>query len=226
MRHFAMTGISTTAMISRIFFGEAMRATPPSARICAGTRSRAITATAPARCAISACFASVTSMITPPLSISARPVFRRRLVLCPLFCDMGLLFSGNSFQLSAVSNQHNPLRVLGVALPWHSFYSPRTVRGTPNDGGGMGGRARTPVAPSYRFSALHKPCEHALWIDRDEQAFTARQHFPFCVQDLGHIDVLPALHLNLPRFHAQRLVQRHRLQIVHGNLGRQGHHLT
>src|SRR5580658_5717041 len=88
MRHFAMTGISTTAMISRITFGEAMRATPPSARICAGTRSRAITATAPARSAISACFAVVTSMITPPLSISARPVFRRRLVVCPLFCDI------------------------------------------------------------------------------------------------------------------------------------------
>src|SRR4029077_227545 len=46
--------------------------------------------------------ASVTSMITPPLSISARPVFRRRLVLCPLFCDMGLLFSGYSFQLTAI----------------------------------------------------------------------------------------------------------------------------
>jgi hypothetical protein len=27
-------------------------------------------------------------MMTPPLSISARPVFRRRLVELPLFCDM------------------------------------------------------------------------------------------------------------------------------------------
>src|SRR5208282_3091939 len=94
MRHLAMTGISTTAMISRITLGEAMRATPPSARICAGTRSRAITATAPARWAISACRAVVTSMITPPLSISARPVLRRRLVvLCPLFCDIVGAFS-------------------------------------------------------------------------------------------------------------------------------------
>jgi hypothetical protein len=32
--------------------------------------------------------------MTPPLSISARPVFRRRLVLCPLFCDIVGLFSG------------------------------------------------------------------------------------------------------------------------------------
>ena len=70
-------------MISRIFFGEAMRATPPSARICAGTRSSAITAAAPACSAMVACSALVTSMITPPLSISARPVFSRRL-LAPL----------------------------------------------------------------------------------------------------------------------------------------------
>ena len=44
-------------MISLMIFGEAMRATPPSARICAGTRSRAMTATAPAFSAISACSA-------------------------------------------------------------------------------------------------------------------------------------------------------------------------
>ena len=53
-----------------------MRATPPSLRMSAGTRSRAITATAPASSAIRACSAVVTSMITPPFSISARPVFR------------------------------------------------------------------------------------------------------------------------------------------------------
>src|SRR5580692_11164256 len=94
MRHFAITGIETSAMISRIFLGEAMRATPPSARICAGTRSSAITATAPAFSAIEACWALVTSIITPPFSISARPVFRRRLVGLPLFWDMCGLFSG------------------------------------------------------------------------------------------------------------------------------------
>src|SRR5690242_11380667 len=93
MRHFAITGMETAAMISRIFLGEAMRATPPSARICAGTRSSAMTDTAPAFSAISACLASVTSMMTPPLSISARPVLRRRLVELPLFWDMVGLFS-------------------------------------------------------------------------------------------------------------------------------------
>jgi len=47
------------------------------ARMSAGTRSRAMTATAPASSAINACSAFVTSMITPPLSISARPVLTR-----------------------------------------------------------------------------------------------------------------------------------------------------
>src|SRR3954464_3042214 len=74
MRHFAITGIETASWISEILSGSAMRATPPSRRMSAGTRSSAITATAPASSAMRACSASVTSMITPPLSISARPL--------------------------------------------------------------------------------------------------------------------------------------------------------
>src|ERR1700759_2191240 len=50
-----------------------MRATPPSRRMSAGTRSSAMTAAAPASSAILACSGVTTSMITPPLSISARP---------------------------------------------------------------------------------------------------------------------------------------------------------
>src|ERR1051326_6434454 len=50
-----------------------MRATPPSRRMSAGTRSRAMTATAPASSATFACSAVTTSMMTPPLSIWARP---------------------------------------------------------------------------------------------------------------------------------------------------------
>ena len=50
-----------------------MRATPPSRRMSAGTRSRAITAQAPASSAILACSAVTTSMMTPPFNISARP---------------------------------------------------------------------------------------------------------------------------------------------------------
>ncbi len=55
-----------------------MRATPPCARMSAGTRSSAITAQAPASSAMRACSASVTSMITPPLSISASPLLTRK----------------------------------------------------------------------------------------------------------------------------------------------------
>src|SRR6266849_101472 len=77
MRTLAITGIVTVAMISRITLIDAMRATPPSLRISDGTRSSAITAHAPAFSAIFACSAFVTSMITPPLSISARPTFTR-----------------------------------------------------------------------------------------------------------------------------------------------------
>jgi hypothetical protein len=70
-----MTGIVTASWIAAIMLGSDMRATPPSARMSLGTRSSAITATAPEASATRACSASTTSMMTPPLSISARPVF-------------------------------------------------------------------------------------------------------------------------------------------------------
>ena len=54
-----------------------MRATPPSRRMSAGTRSSAITAQAPASSAIRAWSGVTTSMITPPLSISANPALTR-----------------------------------------------------------------------------------------------------------------------------------------------------
>src|SRR4029453_13882219 len=77
MRHFAMTGIVTASWISRILSGSLMRATPPCTRMSAGTRSSAMTATAPASSAMRAWSAATTSMITPPFSISARPVLTR-----------------------------------------------------------------------------------------------------------------------------------------------------
>ena len=57
--------------------GSLIRETPPWARMSAGTRSRAITATAPASSAILACSAVTTSMMTPPFSISAMPRLTR-----------------------------------------------------------------------------------------------------------------------------------------------------
>src|SRR5882757_7842908 len=74
MRALAMTGIVTASWIPLIIAGSDMRATPPSRRMSAGTRSSAITAQAPASSAVRACSGVTTSMITPPLSISARPV--------------------------------------------------------------------------------------------------------------------------------------------------------
>ena len=84
MRAFAMTGMVTAPMISRIFSGSDMRATPPIARMSAGTLSSAITAQAPASSAILACSAVTTSMITPPLSICARPVLRVQVPVFPV----------------------------------------------------------------------------------------------------------------------------------------------
>ena len=77
MRALAMTGMVTASWMPLMSAGSDMRATPPSRRISAGTRSSAITAAAPASSAIFACSALTTSMITPPLSISARPAFTR-----------------------------------------------------------------------------------------------------------------------------------------------------
>ena len=64
-------------MMPSIMSGSLILATPPCARMSAGTRSSAITATAPASSAILAWSGVTTSMITPPLSISAMPRFTR-----------------------------------------------------------------------------------------------------------------------------------------------------
>src|SRR5881227_3021661 len=77
MRALAITGMETASMIPSIMSGSLIRETPPWARMSAGTRSSAITATAPASSAIFACSAVTTSMITPPLSISAMPRLTR-----------------------------------------------------------------------------------------------------------------------------------------------------
>jgi hypothetical protein len=77
IRAFAITGIVTAFWISWIFFTGDIRATPPSRRMSEGTRSSAMTDAAPASSAIFACSALTTSMITPPLSISASPLLTR-----------------------------------------------------------------------------------------------------------------------------------------------------
>ncbi len=77
MRALAITGIDTASMMLSIMSGSLIRETPPWARMSAGTRSSAMTATAPASSAIFACSAVTTSMMTPPFSISASPRFTR-----------------------------------------------------------------------------------------------------------------------------------------------------
>src|SRR3954449_7641124 len=78
IRALAITGIVTASWMPAIISGSDMRATPPSLRMSAGTRSSAMTAAAPASSAILASSAVTTSMITPPLSISARPDLTRK----------------------------------------------------------------------------------------------------------------------------------------------------
>ena len=62
-------------------------------------------------------------------------------------------------------------------------------------------------------STFHEFAEHLLGIDGDEDAFAARQDFAFLVEDFGGVDVLAAVHADLPTFDPQRLLQRNGLQI-------------
>src|SRR5437660_1159229 len=88
MRAFAMTGMLTASWMPTIISGSDIRATPPSRRMSAGTRSSAMTAAAPASSAILAWSGVTTSMITPPLSISASPALTVKVAssrgMCPL----------------------------------------------------------------------------------------------------------------------------------------------
>ncbi len=77
MRALAITGMVTAEMMPSMRSGSLIRATPPCERMSAGTRSNAMTATAPAPSAMRACSGVTTSMITPPLSISAMPRLTR-----------------------------------------------------------------------------------------------------------------------------------------------------
>src|SRR5436190_19282923 len=77
MRALAITGTVTASLMPSIISGSDRRATPPSRRMSDGTRSSAITATAPASSAIFAWAGSTTSMMTPPFNISASPRFTR-----------------------------------------------------------------------------------------------------------------------------------------------------
>src|ERR1700710_1759123 len=108
IRALAITGIETASMMPSIMSGSLIRATPPWARMSAGTRSRAITATAPASSAIFAWSGVTTSMITPPLSISAIPRLTREVP-----CSGAVVLSG---VLSAMVRSY--VRGLGRLTPY------------------------------------------------------------------------------------------------------------
>src|SRR5664280_347499 len=95
IRALAITGTVTAALMPSMRAGSLIRATPPSRRMSAGTRSRAMTATAPASSATLACSASTTSMITPPRSISASPRFTVKV-------PVGRAFESGSRAVSAI----------------------------------------------------------------------------------------------------------------------------
>jgi hypothetical protein len=46
--------------------------------------------------------------------------------------------------------------------------------------------------------SVHKPGEHPIGIDGDKRSLAARQHFVAAIQNLGHIDVAPSAHVQLP----------------------------
>src|SRR5215510_15367945 len=121
IRAFAITGMVTVRMISSITLIAAIRATPPSLRISEGTRSSAITATAPASSAIFACSALVTSMMTPPFSISANPTFNRGVptsMRVPSFdCELCALLSQRIAQIGD--------QVVGIFQPYRNTNEPR-----------------------------------------------------------------------------------------------------
>src|SRR6476661_7041259 len=105
MRALAITGMLTAAWMPTIISGSDIRATPPSRRMSAGTRSSAITAAAPACSAIFACTEVTTSMITPPLSISARPAFTVNVASSRLmpFCSLSAWECSRAIPRAAMS---------------------------------------------------------------------------------------------------------------------------
>ncbi len=85
-------------------------------------------------------------------------------------------------------------------------------------------RAGRPSPPPDLF--VYELGEHAMRVDRDEQAFTSRQYLAFLIQNLRRVDVLATTHAQLAGFHSQGFVQRDGLQVVHRDLRRERDYLT
>src|SRR4051812_17999113 len=171
MRALAITGIETALMIPSTMSGSDIRDTPPWARMSAGTRSSAITATAPASSAILACSGVTTSMITPPLSISAIPRLTRAepvTVVVPVTgSDMTLLPRATTL-LRAIL----PAQAVPAEGHRRSSGMPRPVeRSLPRRGLGLVGRgfvdveeARLGVAPGQAEQADQPAAAHGQGV--------------------------------------------------------------
>src|SRR5437867_2053975 len=151
MRALAMTGMVTAFWISWILRTGDMRATPPSFRMSDGTRSRAITDAAPASSAILACSALVTSMMTPPLSISARPMCLRSAILSPFVSAMTTPFI---FAVGAPAQGSGTRRSAIERASLFDLPSERLRRAPALDGRALSTRARAPTSYQRRRHAL------------------------------------------------------------------------
>ena len=110
-------------MISSIMSGSLILATPPWARMSAGTRSSAMTATAPASSAIFACSEVTTSMITPPLSMSAMPRLTRAVPVAavagfPAGIPLAAMAVSPAPAAALLTDTMNLTRSLLWLLPW------------------------------------------------------------------------------------------------------------
>src|SRR5437870_1122732 len=123
-----MTGMVTASMIDLISCGSDIRATPPSLRMSAGTRSRAITAQAPASSAILACSGVTTSMMTPPFNISAWPALTLKVPVTEPFPVRSVITAEFYAWALVCSDRFGPLP------PGQSAALGRVGRDAPEDG--------------------------------------------------------------------------------------------
>src|SRR5215470_16461206 len=153
MRAFAITGMVTAFWISWILRTGDMRATPPSLRMSDGTRSSAITDAAPASSAILACSALVTSMMTPPLSISASPMCLRSAILSPFASAMRAPFIFAVGAPSQGANYHFTARLgrLHTAARWSGVEYASSISSYQRCGDSLDGMRRGTLA----FRAYH-----------------------------------------------------------------------
>ena len=168
-------------MMPSIMSGSLIRETPPWARMSAGTRSSAITATAPASSAILACSAVTTSMITPPLSISAMPRLTRAVPVPVRRCSV-LGSSRSTFYVAGRARSAHPRVVdassLRPAAPRPPAGSGRASAGRGHvvevDGAQLGGPSRE-AQPAHPAPRAQRPRgDHDVVVEPPGQLDPAR----------------------------------------------------